>query len=318
MKKPLLITILGFVSLISSAQDGLPYYNTYLLGDEYLLHPSMAGRSVCGDLSLSVRQQWFGADEHPATYVLSFNKRIGERRGIGAYIMRDENGPTKQTEMQITYNHHLIFNGDEVKSPHRLQMALSAQAILFNYGDLSSLVENSIDPVLANRSSYNFNANMSFTYLKGPFRASLTANSLFNFFSKDDGIEEPINQRNYIGTVEYKLKPSKAISITPSATYILEEEQRRDMFDIGAKFSYGINQDTRLWARASYRAHTDSGFNSLAFTPVVGLDKSSWKISYSYDVDLGQYGSYYRGGHQIRIGIKILCQSVCRCDYDEW
>ncbi len=299
-------------------QDGLPYYNTYLLGDEYLLHPSMAGRSICGDLSFSVRQQWFGTDDHPATYIASFNKRIGDRRGIGAYIMRDENGPTKQTEMQLTYNHHLVFDGDEVKSPHRLQMALSAQAILFNYDDLASLVEQNIDPILANRSYTNFNANLSFTFLSGPFRASLTANSLLDFTSKDDDLEEPINQRNFIGTVEYKIKPSDAISITPTATYILEEQQRRDMVDIGAKFSYGINPETRLWARASYRGYTSDGFNSLAFTPVVGLDKESWKISYSYDVDLGEYGSYYRGGHQVRLGIKLFCQSVCRCDYDEW
>lgn len=318
MKRRLLTILFGFLSLIGFSQDGLPYYNTYLLGDEYLLHPSMAGRSICGDLSFSVRQQWFGTDDHPATYIASFNKRIGNSRGIGAYIMRDENGPTKQTEMQVTYNHHLIFNGDEVKSPHRLQMALSAQAILFNYDDLASLVEQNIDPILANRSYTNFNANMSFTFLKGPFRASLTANSLLDFKSKDDELEEPINQRNFIGTVEYKIKPSDAISITPNVTYILEEQQRRDMVDIGAKFSYGVDPETRLWAKASYRAYNDNGFNSLALTPVVGIDKNSWKFSYSYDFDLGEYGSYYRGGHQVRLGIKLFCQSVCRCDYDEW
>lgn len=317
--KKLILFILGITSLVTFAQDGLPYYNTYLLGDEYLLHPSMAGRSVCGDLSLSVRQQWFGTEDHPATYLASFNKRIGERRGIGAYIMRDENGPTNQTEMQITYSHHLIFNNDEVKNPQRLQMALSAQAILFNYDDLSNLVEQNIDPILANRSYTNFNANISFTYLNVPFRASLTANSLLDFTSKDDDLEEPINQRNYITTLEYKVKPSDAISITPNVTYIFEEDQRRDMVDLGAKFSYGIDPETRLWARASYRAYNgDDGFSSLAFTPVVGFDKNSWKISYSYDFDLGEYGSYYRGGHQLRLGIKLFCQNVCRCDYDEW
>ncbi|MFV0237679.1 MAG: PorP/SprF family type IX secretion system membrane protein [Flavobacteriales bacterium] len=318
MKKRLLTILLGGMSLLNFAQDGLPYYNTYLLGDEYLLHPSMAGRSICGDLSFSVRQQWFGTDDHPATYIASFNKRIGDRRGIGGYIMRDENGPTKQTEMQVTYNHHLIFNENSIKNPHRLQMALSAQTIIFNYNDLGSLVEHNIDPILANRSYSNFNANISFTYLKGPFRASLTANSLLEFTSKDDELEEPINQRNFIGTLEYKISPSDAVSITPTATYILEEEQRRDMIDVGAKFSYGINPETRLWARASYRGYKSDGFKSLAFTPVVGLDKDSWKVSYSYDVDLGEYGSYYRGGHQVRLGIKLFCQNACRCDYDEW
>ena len=111
MKKHFIIALLASY-FCAYAQEGLPNYNTYLLGDEYMLHPSMAGRSVCGDASLSVRQQWFGTDDHPATYVLSFNKRIGERRGIGAYVMRDENGPTKQTQLQLTYNHHLKFNSD--------------------------------------------------------------------------------------------------------------------------------------------------------------------------------------------------------------
>ena len=317
MKKHFIIALLASY-FCSYAQEGLPNYNTYLLGDEYMLHPSMAGRSVCGDASLSVRQQWFGTDDHPATYVLSFNKRIGERRGIGAYVMRDENGPTKQTQLQLTYNHHLKFNSDEAKNPHRLMMAVSGQALLYNYSDLEGTGSTGYDPALTNSSYTNFNANVSFTYLKNSFRASVTANSLIDFYSKNDDNVEPITLRNYIGTLEYKLFPSDKTSLTPSATYILEENQRRDMWDFGAKFSYGINPETRLWARVSYRGYMDDGMKPLALTPIIGIDKNAWKISYSYDFDMGEYGSYYKGGHQIRIGIKVFCQNVCRCDEDEW
>lgn len=319
MKKIIVFTYLIFKALNAYAQEGLPYYNTYLLGDEYILHPSMAGKSICGDLSFSVRQQWFGTDEHPATYIASFNRRIGNRRGIGAYIIHDENGPTRQTQLQLTYSHHLIFDGDEIKSPHRLQMALSGQALFFNYGDLAQRIQDSTDPILENRRYTNFNANISFSYIRGPLRASFTANSLLDFYSKDDGVEEPVDLRNYIGTLEYKFKTNEELSITPTATYVLEEDQRRDLFDIGAKFSYVFNPETRLWLRASYRGYLNNGnFQAVAFTPIIGVDRYSWKLSYSYDVDLGEYGSYYRGGHQIRLGIKLFCQSACRCDYDEW
>lgn len=75
-----------------------------------MLNPAITGTKREIDARLNYRMQWVGYDGAPRTFGLSAHSRFMKgTMGAGMYMMQDNVGPSKQTNLGASYAYHLKF-----------------------------------------------------------------------------------------------------------------------------------------------------------------------------------------------------------------
>ena len=125
------------------------------------VNPGYAGSR--GHLSAAVlhRSQWLGLDGAPTTQTLNVHSPVGYRGvGLGLSIVKDEIGPTSETNFDIDFSYTL-----QTSAEGRLSFGLKASAHLLDvrFSELTTrydIVDTNLSADIDNRFSPNFGAGV--------------------------------------------------------------------------------------------------------------------------------------------------------------
>lgn len=315
------LIILGILMIISAknwSQEGLPVYSDYLTDNYYLIHPSMAGAALCGQIRVTGRKNWIGEEESPGLFTAAYNQRFGESSSaIGANFFNDKNGFSSQTGGYLTYAHHLMFSRDEYDL-NMLSFGLSAGFLQYRL-DQSSF-NDPTDPQISGSSLSNteFNIDIGASYQLFDFFTHITLkNVLSNEGINNDGSITD-NLRNLLISVGYNFnRPGRSWSLEPSLLYSYRYGPEQAFVDFNMK-AYKSMDFGRIWGGLSYRTSLDSvefiedneivNQNLKYITPFVGVNYKQFLFAYTYSAQSNPVTFNNGGFHQLTVGFNFACR----------
>lgn len=314
MKKYILSFLFGllFLPQLSNAQGGIPIYHDYLSDNLYLLHPSMAGASICSKVRLTGRMQWFNIPDNPMLQTFSFQTHLGEsgRNGVGAIIFNDRNGYHSQKGLQLAYAHHINFgNGEYI---NKLSFGIAGMFVQ-NQLDETSFDPNRIDPIIAGivQSDWYYNLDFGLSYHVENFffnatlkNALLTSRNMYSEY-------ENMNLRNYVGSMGYYFGGhGSSFHVEPSVMVQYKEFYSQLITDTNLKFYFDLADDKSFYLGASYRKDWEESpyyYTNHSLTPIMGFKINKFTFAYTYTYDMGDVPLSKSGFHQITLGYNFNC-----------
>ncbi|MFV0156026.1 PorP/SprF family type IX secretion system membrane protein [Empedobacter falsenii] len=293
MKKITLFILTLFSVSKVEAQQGLPFYNHYLVSDKMLINPSYAGQdpnviSITG----THRNQWDDLPESPSTQTVSAHGIIVDRLAVGMQFFNDRNGAVKMTGFGINAAYHIPiddrgYDGDEI-NVFSFGVGASNVSQRFDYSKL--IWEDDNDPALQEDkySTYFANLGLSFKYA--------------GFFAGVSILDIPLSQNvYYVNNVEplptwyyinlgYKWNVAEGIALEPSVVYNLNSNSERHLdINLMSHISFGDNNQG-VDIGVGYKQGMDAqNSNPLFISPILKFKVGSLKAGISYDIGLSDY-----------------------------
>ncbi|HLO59109.1 MAG TPA: PorP/SprF family type IX secretion system membrane protein [Bacteroidales bacterium] len=297
----LLIQIAG-----TFAQEKSVYKQYYLT--PFIVNPAFTGSNYYPGALLSVRRQWVGIPESPATYFLSGNYRIGsydfydpkgfvnkgalelkDRMGLGAALYNHNYGPENLLGGNISYAYHVPLS-----SKYELSFGMS---VIANYHSLRSDMlkpDQPDDPYLLNGNDPVFRMNFNLGIL-------LHSNNNYIGFSTVKLLPDAnaVNETNeflpsYYLMAGQKIKINRVLLFEPSIT-----AKKLGDEPISADIYAKLYVNRLHWTSISYS--TNGNINIIVAVHVIKMVHAG----YSYEYTLGKIGSFNYGTHNIFLGINL-------------
>ena len=304
MKRFIYIAVLLTGILAEGYSQQTPVYSQYMLNG-FLLNPAVAGSEGYTAVNLTVREQWVGFTDGPATYAMSFQTRLmqqsrisrsksvrkrgrsasrGGRVGLGGYIFNHSNGAVNRTGLKLTYAYHIDLDRAQ------LSFGLSMLGYQYRLDEKKISLEIPDDNLWsgARQSVFIPDADVG-VYLTGrDFWAGFSVDQLLESALKfgDEGYETMIMERNYNVLGGYDFMVNRDLTLSPSA-YIKVAENGKVQADISGKCYF--KQD--FWAGLTYRTG-----HSLVVLAGVRVDRLLF--GYAYDIGLNGLMKFSYGTHE--------------------
>jgi type IX secretion system PorP/SprF family membrane protein len=296
MKKYLLLLWVFFISQIYFSHAQQLHFTSQYLQHNAMYNPAAAGIANKDMIGVSYRSMWSSFPGNPRTFMVYGDAALDKlNAGIGAYLYRDETGPSSRTGAQLAYSYHIKSKD----SKNKLGLGLELRALQFaiDKNKLSAALEN--DPVLAgssNKLAIDAGAGVYFT--NGKLSAGAAVSQLIQ--SKLQLAEVPnANEgaklyRHYNFNANYKIQTGENIYIIPNAMVrVIENAPSEYAFGINVNFQekiwWGINwQVKQFWS-------LQAGFKILQR---VGL-------TYSYDYYQTPISIFNGGSGAHELGLKF-------------
>lgn len=288
------------------AQEGLPFYEHYLVTDNYLINPSYAGSEA--DI-LKFRgthySQWSGIEDAPSTQTLSVHTRLTNKLAGGFYVFNDKNGATSLRGFNLSAAYHIPigdqFGYTDKEDTNQFSFGLSYNGISQVFDRDEWQAQHPLDPYLQDDTYYlsYFNIGTNFQY-----------NGFYGGFSV---LDIPLgDNRPIVNSIEplptwyylqagYKWDIATGVQLQPSFLMNLNSNSERQIdltlrsrFEMGANaFGIGVN----------YRTDTDeSGAQALSLTPLINLEIGRLNLGYAYKLGLTDISKEAGDGHLISLG----------------
>lgn len=293
------------ICLPVTAQEGLPFYDHYLLSDNYLINPSYAGANP--DV-LRVRathySQWAGLEDAPSLQTLSAHTRIVNRLSGGLYVFNDRNGATSLRGFNLSAAYHIPI-GDSYgyygEEDNKFSFGLSYNGFSQVFDRTKWNIQHPDDPLLDVDSYFlnYFNIGASFNYQGIYAGVSILDIPLGDHRPIVNSIE-PLPTWYYI-LVGYKFNVTEGIELQPSVLLNLNSNSERQMdLTLRSRFAMGENG---VQLGVNYRMDSDAlGTQNLALTPLVNLEIGQLRIGYAYKMGLSDISREFGEGHLISLG----------------
>ena len=290
MKKIILVAFISlFIRELNAQQQAhlTQYFDNYLYAN-----PAYAGSSGMLNVSGIHREQWVGFEGAPRTSILGFNMPLKyESVGIGANVIRDEIGPTSNTQLQLSASYRLKF--DEKNS---LSFGLNAGFGLMSSitSSLISTIENDPSKLTNQQNRFMPNMGAGFLYKRERLFVGFSAPKLFQ--SSLDGTDNNLEKRHFftqIGGVinldeAWKLRPSTQLIFMSGAPINLDLSLTtiyQERFIFGAMYrlqsAFGIFVQYQI--NDKFRVSLASDFSTQA---IRSYNYGTYEIGLSYDLSL--------------------------------
>jgi type IX secretion system PorP/SprF family membrane protein len=298
---------IAFLPFSAFSQESLIYTNYYL--NPFIINPAATGAEIYPQADLSINKQWLAFPNSPSTFSLAGNCRVGfwdfydpkgfvnrgplklkDRVGLGATILKDNNGPLSTTSILISYAYHIPINEDS-----RLSLGMSLIGSFYSMNTSILKPDQSNDPYLYSGNSNSFRSNfcLGAYYYCSSYFAGLSATKLLPDISNaDDQLKE---QPGLFLIGGYKLmKNSNSFSLEPSFT-LKKTANANVSCDMHAKlYVKKLN-----WIAISYS--TTQNINIM-----LGLHLYKMVyLGYNYGYTVSKIASYNYGSHEIHLGINL-------------
>jgi type IX secretion system PorP/SprF family membrane protein len=289
------ITIL--IALILVIQSGFSqqlHFTSQYLQHNSMYNPAAAGISGQGLVGISYRSQWSSFPGNPRTFMVYGDFSLKKlNAGLGAYIYRDETGPTSRTGIQIAYSYHV-----KTGETSRLGLGLELRALQFAL-DKNKLNLSSNDPILAGsdkKLGIDAGAGIYWTNDKLSVGAAVSQliQSKLELANVPNSTEGGKLYRHFNFTANYKIQTGDDIFIIPNfmARVIAHSPSE---FDFGAKVDY---QD-KIWWSLNWRVKQfwsiQAGFKLLQRV----------SLTYSYDYYQTPISFFTAGSGAHEIGLQF-------------
>lgn len=309
MRKILFIAIMGlFISSNLLAQEGLPFYNHYLVSDKYLINPSYAGAnpeilSVTG----SYRNQWAELPGSPNVQTLSAHATVVDRLAFGLYAFNDRNGNSSLRGINLSAAYHIPIDSrrdmyddeEEDKFSFGLSYNTFQQVI-----DIDRLNVTHPQDQLLTEDTYSlnyFNLGISFNYAGLFAGVSVLDIPLKQNEAVANGVE-PLPTWYYI-LLGYKFRVADGINLQPSLLMNLNSNSERQLdLNLISHIGFG-DREQGLDLGVSYRQDMDkNGSQGLSFSPIVKLKMGGLRVGMSYDIGLSDIATEAGNGILFSLG----------------
>ena len=282
------IMIVMMISTLTYSQQ-LPHYSLYMFND-VVINPAVCGNKEYSTVHLISRSQWAGFEGSPKTQLLSYQRKQGDKIGLGATIINDATGPISRTGTQLTYSYRMPVFKD-----YQLSFGLSGSINQYVFDpNKATLHDNLYDPAISEGIEKVMTPDATFgmymynqKYYLGVSVPNLIESSI-NLSSLEEGSNKMI--RHFFITSGYKFILNSDFVLQPS---LLFKSTSR------TPFQYDINLMTRyrdkVWIGTSYRDK-----DALVF--MLGMDYQNYSFGYSFDKSISDISSYTNGSHGVMIG----------------
>lgn len=295
MKKNILLILLFIVAYKSNAQQ-LHFMSQYLQHNS-MLNPAAAGMTDKNFVGVSYRNQWSSFPGSPRTFMVYGDVNLDKlNAGIGAYIYRDETGPTSRTGLQLAYSYHIISK--DLKHKFGLGLELRGLQYAINKGKIQSALGLN-DPALNGANSkIGVDAGAGVYYTNSKLSAGVAVSQLIQ--SKLQLSDVPNAQlsgklyRHYNFIANYTFKTAGDIDIIPNALLRVIQNSPTE-FEAGVKLDY---QD-KFWVAVLAKMRQSY---SLQFGFSVA---EKLRISYSYDAYQTPISIFDGGSGAHEIGVRF-------------
>ncbi|WP_313386293.1 PorP/SprF family type IX secretion system membrane protein [Chishuiella sp.] len=299
MKKLTFILFALFSITKVTAQQGLPFYNHYLVSDKMLINPSYAGQnpnviSITG----THRNQWDDMPESPSTQTLSAHGVIIDRLALGMQFFNDRNGAVKMTGFGVNAAYHIpiednSYNDEDNPSVFSFGVGASNVSQRFDYSKI--IAEDPNDPALQqDRYSVFFaNVGLSFKYAGFSGGASVLNIPLTENIYYVNSVE-PLPTWYYFN-FGYTWQVTEGISLEPSLVYNLNSISQRNLdINLMSHIAFG-DRNQGVDFGLSYKQGMSSTYsNPLFISPILKFKVGTLKAGISYDIGLSDYQVYGR------------------------
>lgn len=326
MKKVIVIGGLILAGATGANAQQMGQFSQYVQ-NPFILNPAAAGIYNYTDINLSMRNQWTGLDNAPATYYLSVNARLKKktntpmyapslrtsipddgnvampepnskfRHGIGGFLVSDEYGAFRKLSGNLSYAFHMPL-GQAKKYYLSIGAGLGVSNTAFDQTmvQLTDPLDNTYNNFIAAGTSDTYlDVNAGLWLYSDNLFVGYTSNQLLgDKVSFGDGLNSPELQIHHFATIGYKIQAGDNFTVTPSGMFKL-------MSPSPASFDATLRAEWKelVWIGASYR-HTD------AIAGLVGFNiANNFRVGYSYDYTLSNLSTYNSGGHEIVLGLML-------------
>jgi type IX secretion system PorP/SprF family membrane protein len=263
------------------------YFDNYLYAN-----PAYAGSSGMMNVSGIHREQWVGFEGAPRTSILGFNMPLKyESVGIGANVIRDEIGPTSNTQLQLSASYRLKF--DEKNS---LSFGLNAGFGMMNSitSSLISTIENDPSKLTNQQNRFMPNMGAGLLFKRERLFVGISAPKLFQ--SSLDGTDNNVEKRHFftqIGGVinldeAWKLRPTTQlifISGSPINLDLTLATIYQERFVFGAMYrlqsAFGVFVQYQI--NEKFRISLASDFSTQA---IRSYNYGTYELGLAYDLSL--------------------------------
>lgn len=294
MRKIYTLLVLIFIATAGFGQQ-LHFTSQYLQHNS-MYNPAAAGIAQQNMLGVSYRSQWSSFPGNPRTFMVYGDFALTKMKaGIGAYIYRDETGPTSRTGIQLAYSYHV-----KTGAKGRLGLGLELRALQFAV-DKSKISDalGSNDPILSGKDKkLGIDAGAGVYWTNDKLSVGAAVSQLIQ--SKLELADVPNSKeggklyRHYNFMANYRIQTGDNIYIIPNALVRVIEHSPSE-FDFGAKVDY---QDKIWWAlnwRVKQFWSLQAGFKIL----------QQVRLTYSYDYYQTPISVYAGGTGAHEIGIQF-------------
>jgi type IX secretion system PorP/SprF family membrane protein len=290
MKKIILVAFISlFIRELNAQQQAhlTQYFDNYLYAN-----PAYAGSSGMLNVSGIHREQWVGFEGAPRTSILGFNMPLKyESVGIGANVIRDEIGPTSNTQLQLSASYRLKFN-----EKNYLSFGLNAGFGLMSSitSSLISTIENDPSKLTNQQNRFMPNMGAGLLYKRERLFVGFSAPKLFQ--SSLDGTDNNLEKRHFftqIGGVinldeAWKLRPSTQLIFISGAPINLDLSLTtiyQERFIFGAMYrlqsAFGIFVQYQI--NDKFRVSLASDFSTQA---IRSYNYGTYELGLAYDLSL--------------------------------
>ncbi len=272
MRKISLILILLCFVILGKAQQ--LYTTSQYMEHNTFLNPAAAGIANKNMVGVSYRSQWSSFPGSPKTYVVYGDAVLKKMNsGVGAYLYRDETGPTSRTGAQVAYSYHIISRDEKTIVGLGLEARVLQYAI--DKGKISSALGS--DNVLAGASNKvlgDAGAGVYFTNHKLSMGAAVQQliQTKLKLANVPGATLNGALYRHYNFTANYKIQTGDNIYIIPNALVRVIENSPSE-YEFGTKINY---QDL-IWVAFMYRV-------KQSYSLQVGF-KMAKKLAFTYSYD---------------------------------
>jgi len=296
MKKftPLLLLILVINSESASAQQ--LHFTSQYLQHNAMYNPGAAGISNKDMIGISFRSMWSSFPGNPRTYMVYGDANLEKlKSGIGAYVYRDETGPTSRTGIQLAFSKHIISQDGKNKLGLGLEVRGLQYAIDKNKlgGSLGS------DPALAgaeNKLAFDAGAGAYFTNGKLSVGAAVSqlVQSKLQLADVPNAKQGGKLYRHYNFNANYKIQTGADIYLIPNALVRVIENSPSEY-----EFGMNVNYQEKIWWGLNWRIEQfwslQAGFKLLKR---IG-------ITYSYDYYQTPISNFTEGSGAHELGLRF-------------
>jgi len=298
MKKSyLLLTLLILLGSFSGKAQQDPQYTQYMYNTQ-VVNPAYAGNRDVLSFGLLYRTQWVGLDGAPKTATLTADTPIGNNMGLGLTIVRDEIGPSVETNVTADYSYTINLS-DASELSFGLKAGLDILDVDFSKlniadeGDVfESNIDNKVEPQIG--AGIYFNTDRFYTGLSVP-------NFLTTKHFDESDIDDPdaeatsaADRLHYFLIAGYvfdlndnlKFKPATFIKAVTGAPLQIDLSAN---FLIVEKFTAGVayRLDAAMSAMVGFQA-TDQIFIGFGYdfetTDVQKYNDGSYELMIRFDV----------------------------------
>lgn len=294
-KCTLLLLLLGMLNSYNSHAQQLHFTSQYLQHNA-MYNPAAAGIANKNMVGTSYRSMWSSFPGNPRTFMLYGDVKLDKlKAGIGAYLYRDETGPTTRTGAQLAYSKHIVSQDGK----HKVGLGLELRALQFAI-DRSKLTGSlGSDPVLAgaeNKLGLDAGAGVYYTNDKLSVGAAVSQliQSKLELANVPNSNQGGKLYRHYNITANYRFNTGANIYLIPNALVRVIENSPTEY-----EFGMNVNYQDNIWWGLNWRVKQawilQAGFR---LAQSVGL-------TYSYDYYQTPISIFSGGSGAHEIGLRF-------------